>query len=485
MNKKYPLKIQEIIDKLGNRSTVVAKQIIIGTNNTKAILLMINGLYDDDTLNRDILNPLLCNINEEISPESVDIEYICQKYIPISDLEITNCPEKILYEVNLGKTALFIDGYDNTIILNTIGGYYRNISDPINESSIKGTREGFVENIQTNMTILKRIIKDKNLTSESFIVGKRSKTTVVIMYIDDIAEGDIVDEVRNRINAIDTDIVSATIEQYIQDTPYTIFPQVFGTERPDVVASTLLEGHVAILLNGSQYVLTVPALFIEFFQTVEDYNQRSIVSSFTRLMRMMAVLTVVLLPSLYLSLIRYNVELIPIKFINPIVQSREGIALSPFLEILLMEIVTTFLHEGGLRLPPRIATTLSIVGGIIIGSTAIESKIVSPTTLLIIGITTISTFLIPNYEMSLSIRFLRFPMLLLANTLGPLGISVGCCFIIYHLLSLTSFTVPYLTFNLSDQKDIFVRAPIETFNNRPQSMPSKETSRQQKKDGGQ
>jgi hypothetical protein len=354
------------------------------------------------------------------------------------------------------------------------GGRYRAVSEPQNETAIRGSREGFVENIETNISLLRRRTKDKNLVVENFRMGIRSQTPLALIYIDDVVDKDVLEEVRRRIQNINVDIIQDTgiLEEYIEDCNYSIFPQTFGTERCDVVLANIMEGRIALILNGTPYVLTVPAIFVEFFQATEDYNERTIVSSFARMLRLLAVFIIITFPSIYLTLIQYNIEVIPVKFINPIVQSRQGIALTPFLEILAMEIVVEFLREGGLRLPPKIAPTLSIVGGIIIGNTAVDSRIVSPTTLLVVGISVIATFLIPNYEMSLSIRILRFPMLMLANAAGVLGIAAGSFFLIVHLFSLESFGVPYLEFNYNDLKDIFIRSPYNKMKTRPEAIPN-------------
>ncbi|GAA0180336.1 spore germination protein [Clostridium sediminicola] len=473
--------IDFIINEIGIRSPVFTKKFVIGKENEiNAAIIYVNGLVNSDIIDRDILTPLMLHVDEKVFLRKPTAEYICQKYIPMSNTETKTDILQVVDSIKSGKTVVLIDNIEDFIIADTIGGNYRSISDPANESAIRGSRESFVEKLDTNISLLRRSIKDKNLALEKFKVGRRSQTDLALMYIDDIVDKDILNDVRSRISRIDVDIVecTGTLEEYIEETPYTVFPQIYGSERPDIVEANLMEGRVAIILDGAPYVLTVPSLFIEFFQAIEDYSQRMIISSFTRFLRIIAVFTVITLPSIYLSLIQYNVELIPVKFINPIVQSREGIALTPFLEILAMEIVVEFLREGGLRLPPKIAPTLSIVGGIIIGNTAIESKIVSPTTLLIVGITAIATFLIPNYEMSLSIRFLRFPMLILANAMGFLGIVSGIFFIIVHLFSLKSFGVPYLSFNSSNLKDIFIRAPLWKMNKRPESIPNNNPVRQ-------
>ncbi len=231
-------------------------------------------------------------------------------------------------------------------------------------------------------------------------------------------------------------------------------------------------------MEGSQQGITLPAIFIEFFQTVEDYNQKFMLSTVIRFFRVIAVVLVLSLTSIYLTLVKFNVELLPDKLLQPIVQSRVGIALSPVMEIVSMELIVEFLREGGLRLPSKIGQTLSVVGGIIIGDAAIKSHLVSSTTLLIVGVSTVATFLIPNFEMSLAIRILKFPILFLTNALGIIGVSIGWFFILVELCSLDSMGVPYLQFKKSDMQDTFMRAPLWKMNKRPKAIPNKNPVRQ-------
>ncbi|KAJ50817.1 hypothetical protein BD780_003870 [Clostridium tetanomorphum] len=279
---------------------------------------------------------------------------------------------------------------------------------------------------------------------------------------------------------VDVDFISSSemLLQYIEEHTYSIFPQIYSTERPDTVEATVLGGRVAIIVDGSPQVITIPTVFIEFFQTVGDYYERFIVSSFTRFLRVASIFTIITLPSLYLSFIKFNVELIPLKFIVPIINSRIGIALSPFFEIFLMEIAIEVLREGGLRLPTKVAQTLSVVGGIILGQMAVEAKLVSPDTLLVVGISVISTFLIPHYEMALTIRILKFPLLIITNYLGILGIILFWFVIMVHLLDLDSFGIPYISVSKSDLKDEFIRAPLWKMNKRPANVGSNNSIRQ-------
>lgn len=474
-NNNLEEKINSLTTEIGIKNPVIIKRFFIGKKEPiAACTVYMEHLVRRDIINRDILTPLMFNVEEEIIIGEDTCEYLCRKYIPLSNIVTENNIINASESIKIGKTIILIDGVNDFIVADTKGGEQRNISDPINESAIRGSRDCFVENIKINISTLRRKIKDKNLAIEYYTVGRRSQTDLALLYIDDIMDKTVLDEVRRRIQAIDIDSIEDTgmLEQYIEDHPYSPFPQIFGTERPDVIAATLMEGRVAIILNGSPYVLTAPSLFVEFFQVIEDYSQRTLTSSFSRLLRTLSIFIIITLSPIYLTLVRYNTELIPVKFITPIVQARKGIALTPFLEILSMEIVVEFLREGGVRLPPRIASTLSIVGGIIIGNTAVDSKVVSPTTLLIIGVSVIATFLITNYEMSLGIRFLRFPMLFLANTMGFLGITAGWFFIIVHLTSMKSFGVSYFSLKGSDLKDIFVRAPLWLMDKNPQEIPN-------------
>lgn len=472
----------ELIKKdIGSSSHLVIRDFYIGSNDLlEAKAIFIHGRVDKKIIDSDVLKPLMQNIHENLKGKVNLAEYIVKRYISMSQVTIEKDINIVIKSVKRGKTAILVRGTTDYIIIDAEDGEYRNISEPENEVSIKGAKEGFVENLDTNITLIKRRIKDNNLINENFIVGQRTQSDLAIMYMEDIVDKDILEDLRKRINAIEVDgVISMGIfQQYIEDYTYTLFPQTFSTERVDIAVANILEGKIIVLLEGSGVTISVPSVFIQFFQAVEDYNFRTVVASFSRLLRILAAITVITLPSIYLTLIKYNVELIPIKFVTPIVQSRVGIALTPFLEIIAMELIVEFLREGGLRLPSKIAQTLSLVGGIIIGDTAIKSKIVSPTTLLIVGITVVATFLIPSYDMSLCVRTIRFPMLILANMMGILGIAVGWFFILTHISALDSFGVPYFDLRKEDLKDTFVRGPMWKMNNRPSVIPNNNTERQ-------
>lgn len=472
---------QDLKNLLGNQENIIIKNINVGKGiPIKSFIIYINAIADKNIINSDILKPLMLYINENLSDKEDINNYLCQTYISLSNVYIEQDINKAIDALKRGKTVVFTEISIGYIIADTTGGKYRNIIQPEAEVSIKDSKEGFVENLETNISMIRRKFKDERLIIEDLTLGRRTQTDIALLYIRDIANDNVVNELRKRLNSIDVDniIASGMLEQYIEHDSYCIFPQYVSSQRPDRLIYEMLEGKVAIVIDGSPSVLIAPSTFFDFFQSVDDYYNRTVAATFIRILRIISVLIVITLPSIYLTLLKFNAELIPIKFITPIIQSRTGIALTPFLEILSMEIIVEFLREGGLRLPSKIAQTLSVVGGIIIGDTAIQSKIVSPSTLLIVGITVISSFLIPNYDMSISIRFIRFPMLILSNFMGIFGISIGWFFILTKLFCIQNYGVEYLAFFKDDMKDTLVRAPLWKMNKRPVITSPKDKIRQ-------
>lgn len=470
-----------INDRIGKNNIVVSKSLLIGNEEQlEGAIVYINGLASKDIIDRDVLHPLMLHVKENLKDKPNIMEYISKKYITMSNTKIEKDINNVLSSLKRGQTALLLENSDEAIIIDTSSGDYRSISEPTNESSIRGSREGFIEKLETNTSIIKRRIRDENLVIDNMVLGRRTQRDLAIIYIDNIVDKNVLQELKYKLSSIDVDSVSLMgyIQQYIENDAYSIFPQSRTTERPDVVEGNLMEGRIAVMLEGTPIVLLTPSIFIEFFQAIEDYTQRTIVSSFTRILRALSVIIVITFPSIYLTLIKFNAELIPIKFVNTIIQSRSNIPLTPFMEILSMEIIVEFLREGGLRLPPKVNQTLSIVGGIIIGEAAIKAGIVSSSTLLIIGISIIAAFLTPNYDMSLAVRFIRFPMLILSNYLGLLGLTAGFFFLLVHICSLESLGVPYFSFHNEEYKDIFIRSPLWTMNKRPDSIPNNNPIRQ-------
>ncbi|MCI1996578.1 MAG: spore germination protein [Clostridium luticellarii] len=473
--------IQKIIDGLGNTDTIIKRFFEIGDKSPiQAVLLYVNSLADRESINSNILKPLMLCTNDKISLSSDICTIICKRYITSSSTSIERDVNKAVFALKRGYTVLIIEHISQFVIVDTKDGKYRQISEPLNEYAVRGSREGFVENLETNMSMIRRMIKHPDLTIENFTLGKYTQTDVKLMYINSIADDKVMKNIRDRLSVINVDSITGAgvIEQYIESHPYALFPQCFATERPDIVINDLSEGRAVILCQGTPYALVAPALFTEFFQAIEDYYERSILSSMIRILRLIAVFLVITLPAAYLSFIKFNAELIPIKFLLPLVATRKGLLLTPLIEILSMEMVVEFLREGGLRLPGKIGQTLSLVGGFIIGDAALRARLVSPATLVVVGTAVIGTFVIPNYDMSLSIRIVRFPMIILADIFGVVGIAAGWYLILLHLFSMDSFGVRYLSLKRNDLKDIFIRAQLWNMDRRPEAIPNKNKIRQ-------
>lgn len=479
--------IENIKELVGKVDELVVRNFIVGKGfYIELALIYINGLANKDTIDRDILNPLMFQMKEDLTDIKNREDYIYKKYISVGNTTVESDINKVIDSIKRGKAVLLIQDSISYIVIDTTGGIYRSISEPVNDPSLRGPREGFVENLETNISILRRKIKDKNLTTEKFKLGRRSQTDLVIMYLEDVVDKDFLQKLKDKINTIDVDSVpeNTIVEQCIEEHPYSLLPQTSGSERPDVIQAALMEGKIAFLLSGTPYVITYPSIFIEFFQTIEDYYGRSMQSYFTRSIRFLAVFLVMFLPSIYITFIKFNTELIPIEYIKSLILDRRGTVLTPFMSMIAIQLTIELLREGGLRMPSKIGQTLSVVGGIIIGDAATKAKFVSSSVLLIAGIATVASFAISNYQMSIAIRFLSYPMLVLANWLGALGIVIGGFFMLAYLCSLENFGVPYFSFHRRDMKDIFIRSPIWKMNKRPEAIPHNDPTRQNDFRGG-
>ncbi|URZ17717.1 spore germination protein [Clostridium felsineum] len=479
--------ISDIKSAIGDDSNLIVKEIIIGKRQQlDAVVIYINGLVNKDMIDMNIMSPLMFQVDEEFDYNRELADYLCKKYISVSNTNIETDLNNVIEDIKRGKTAVIIEGLNKFIIADTTGGPYRSITEPPSDVSLRGPREGFIENLETNLTMLKRRIKDRNLRTEKFTLGTRSQTDLAMVYIDDIVDKEYLKKIKEKVKSIDIDSVygNSIIEQCIEEHTYSLFPPVCGSERPDVIQANLLEGRIAFILQGTSYVTVYPSTFFDFFQTIEDYYGRMLQANFIRIVRMIAVFAVTSLPAIYISFIKFNAELIPIEFVQSLIQSRKGIALTPFMSLLAMNFTIELLREGGYRLPNKIGQTLSVVGGIIIGDAALKAKIVSSTTLLVAGITTVAAFVISNYQMSVSIRLINYPMLILANWLGMLGIIVGWFFMLAYLCAMENFGVPYFSFNIDDIKDVLLRVPIWKMNKRPSIIPNKNPIRQKDFRGG-
>ncbi|CDF57595.1 spore germination protein [Thermobrachium celere] len=470
----YNKNLQLISNFVAQNSNFIKKEILIN-GKINAYVLFIDGLANKSYVEESIIKPLMYKVDEDITKDE-DIYEIAKKYLVVSSFRLNNNAKDIGAEILSGKTAVIIDGIKTAMIIDSLNDKYRDIQESTSEKSILGTRESFTENINLNLTIIQRKIKSPSLKIERFVVGEKTRTEAALVYVEDIIDKELLNTIKSRVLTVKAPAMHTTgvFEQFIERRPFNLFPQAKNTERPDKVVFDLLEGKAAIFFAESSSALVVPATFIEFFQGFEDYSERLVIANFSRITRFIAVISVLILGPIYLTLLLYNAELLPYQLMMVIINSRKGIPLPPFLEILAMEIAIEILREGGVRLPNPVGTTLAIVGGIVIGDAATRANLVSHATLFIVAITVVSTFLIPNYQMALCIRFLRFPMLILAQMFGFYGILIGFYILLVALVKLDSFGIPYFSpmapSRFKDFGDVFVRDQIKKVFNEPVSL---------------
>lgn len=372
-----------------------------------------------------------------------------------------------------GDTLVLLEGVEDAILVSTRGWKDRGIEEPSSENNVRGPRDGFTETIRTNTTHIRRRIKDPMLRIESMIIGTRSKTDINIVYIQDIVKEGLVDEVKHRLGRIKIDAIleSGYIEELIEDAPLSPFNTIQSTERPDKVASALLEGRVAIFVDNTPVVLVVPTSFWQFIQAPDDYYDRYWVGTFFRFVRYLAFIISLLLPSVYVMLVTFHHEMLPTLLALTIASGREVVPFPVLLEALLMEMAFELMREAGLRMPKPIGQAVSIVGSLIIGQAAVQAGLVSPFMVIVVAITGIASFAIPSYTSSLAIRLCRFPILIASGLFGLLGFATTFFALLLHALSIRSFGEAYLSpvspYEQSEQGDLLLRLPMWMQDERP------------------
>ncbi|AMO85250.1 GerA spore germination protein [Solibacillus isronensis B3W22] len=483
--------LQFIKDALGTSSDIVIREILLGKEETiKAGIIYTDGLTDTTSLQNFILETLMLDIKEiellgKTLPQKNLITVLKDVAMTVGDIKEIADFDVLFTDLLSGDTIILIDGYDQGLTISNRQWVERGVTEPVAQTVVRGPREGFTENLRVNTALIRRKIKDPNFWIESKKIGSRTKTNVAIAYINGIANDEIVNEVNLRLDRIIIDgiLESGNIEELIQDTPYTPFPTVFNTERPDVVAAALLEGRIAIIVDGTPFVLIVPALFIQFFQSPEDYYVRTLIGSLVRLLRFLSFTITLLAPALFIAITTFHQTMLPPALLISLAAQREGVPFPAFVEALIMEITFEILREAGVRMPRAIGSAMSIVGAFVIGTAAVEAGIISAMMVIIVSITAISSFVSPSYDMAIATRILRFAFMALAASFGLYGITIGLIALILHLCSLRSFGIPYMSpvapFNVSDQKDTFIVFPLWSLLTRPHLISQKNRVRQQ------
>ncbi len=478
--------IQEIFNNCGD---VIFREFELGTRPpVKLMIIYIDGLVSTADINTSLMEKLMLvdGLMEEVTAEN-PFRLIKYKLLPVAEVTENDNFVTITNKILEGETGLFIDGEKTALLIGAKGWENRSISEPESEPVVRGPRDGFTENLLTSIVQIRRRVKTSRLKLEKRKVGLLTKTDVCIMYIDGIANNKVVAEVKKRLERVDTDAIleSGFIEEYIQDEWWTPFPQILSTERPDRAAAHLMEGHVVVVVDTTPFVLILPVTFFHFLNTAEDYYARPPITSAIRLLRLLAINIALLLPSAYIAITTFHQEMLPTQLLISIARAREGVPFPAVVEALIMEGTFELLREAGIRLPRPVGQAISIVGALVIGQAAVTAGLVSPAMVIVVALTAIASFAIPNYSGAIALRLLRFPFMIAAATLGLFGVMAGLLGLLIHLCSLRSFGVPYIApvapFIRSDWKDFIIRLPVWAMFTRPRVIGYKEPQRQEYK----
>ena len=469
-------------------SDIIIREFFLTSRNTtyKAFLLYIDGMVDSDLINRFVLNPLMLrnyantfegNVKNEVTSQllkdSVSIkkvkkfnleDYIYSNLVPQNNLKKETTFEKIIGGVNSGNCALFVDTINNAFNIDVKGFKQRNVDTPNNEVIIDGPQEAFVENLRTNTSLLRRILNNENLTIENLSVGSISKTSVAVCYMQNIANTDLVNEVKFRINNLELDSLLSTgqLAQLIQENDKINIPSLLQTERPDKCAKFLMQGRVIILVNGNPYAIIAPAVLIDFLSSPEDSNLKVLFANFLKVLRILAYFITLLAPGIFVAVTGFHHEILPTELLFSILASRQYVPFPIIFELLLMEFSFELIRESGLRVPSPIGGTLGIVGALILGDAAVSAHLVSPILIIVVAITGLSSFAIPDFAFSFHLRVYRFIFIILGYGAGFMGIGAGLLVYINVLCSMKSFGVSFtspLTYSLPKHPNGFFEKP--------------------------
>ncbi|MGG0419690.1 MULTISPECIES: spore germination protein [Priestia] len=442
-------------------------------NYERALLVYFVPLMDSVKLNEHVIKPLLIEKEGKIS-----------EIIQAASITPTKDLNEMISLMSRGASVLLIENDPFVYAIDSTKTATREVNQALNEKVIRGSQESFVESLDKNLNMMRQKFLDGSLIVRYIEVGSISRTRVAVLYLKNIANAEICNMIIDRIKQIEVDGVDSgsIIEEALEDSPLSPFPQLLNTERPDRVMGNLLEGRMAVLTNGNSSALIAPVNFFTFYQSPEDYNTRALYGSFFRLLRVFSFFVAMSLPAIYIATISFHYELIPLDLVFTVKGSLENVPFPPIVEAFIMVLILELLKEASLRLPSSIAQTIGVVGGLVIGTAIVEASLVSNMMIIVIALTAVSSFVVPSNEMSTTLRILSFPMMIGAAAFGYLGIVFVLVLIVMHLVILESITMPYLIpfapFKFSGLKDVFIRMHQLYLNERPANAKPQKRQRQ-------
>ncbi|KHE72680.1 spore germination protein, partial [Halobacillus sp. BBL2006] len=387
--------LEFIKESLGGSSDLVVRRITI--NKSPCAVLYIDGLVDKNTVQDFIMEALMLEMPSRRASVNHLYQIIKDASLPIGELSEVENYEDLFKRLLSGETIFLLDKEKKALSASTKGWRDRGVQETTSESVIRGPKEAFTETLRTNTALLRRKIKDPTLRVDAKSIGKLTHTDVAVVYLEGTAQDSVVKEVHKRLDQIDIDgiLESGYIEEYIQDAQYSPFPTVYYSEKPDAIAAGILEGRVAIITDGTPDVLLAPALFVNFFQSSEDYYQRADIGTLIRILRLICFNIALFMPSLYIAFTTFHQEMIPSPLLISLAAQREGVPFPAFVEAMIMELTFEILREAGVRLPKPVGSAVSIVGALVLGQSAVQAGLVSPAMVIVVALTAISSFVVP------------------------------------------------------------------------------------------
>ena len=435
------------------------RMLVDGQSALLCFLDSMTNAQEIDTIRQPLLTPA------HTSQDFNDLEHFRMQLFPGYSHFIVTEFEKALSCLLDGYALVFFDQIDQALALSIVNLKSRSIEEPTTQTIIRGPKDSFTEDLQTNISLVRRRIKHTALRFESLQLGKDTKTSVVMAFMQNIANENIVTEMRNRLQRLEISALmdSSVLEESLSDNMYSPFPMFLNTERPDTAAGSLIQGKIAVIVDGSPFAIIAPAVFNDFFRSQEDYYQSYLMSMFIRLIRFVSLFIAMILPAFYLAITTYHQELIPSLLLIMIVSQREVVPFPTVIEVLLMEFTFEIIREAGIRMPRAVGNAVSIVGSLVIGQAAVQAGIISAPIVIVVSAAGISSFVIPRYRFGYPMRMLRFPLLVLSGIFGLFGTAVGMIAILSHLIHLSPLGMPYLQpvapTRISRVKNVFLRWP--------------------------
>lgn len=472
---------------------VVQKQIFINQGQYPIYVVYMDSMIDSDLVENNILKTLVfCFEKNQVCPKvntkggtekEIEAEkqenllsYIEQHAMLTANVSMVSEFDSIITDIMAGKTAIFGAACDKALMIDGKGYPKRGVDEAQSEVSVRGAKDSFNESLRTNTILIRRRIRDTKLKTEQIKIGRRTQTDIAIMYMDDLVRPEILEEVLKELKSFEVDGVfdSGSLEQYMGRRWYSPFPVFQATQRPDKASSALLEGRVVLVVDNSPTVIMAPATLNCFFQASDDYYYRWGIASFTRCLRYVAALIAMGFPGFYVAVATFHPEIFPTSLLLTVAASRRGVPFPLVVEIILMELAFELLREAGIRLPGPMGSALSIVGGLIVGQAAVDANIVSPVVVIVVALTALASFAVPNDNFASAFRLLKFGLIVVGAVAGLPGFVLGLLVILTHLASLESYGIPYLSpYALSsvepaeEFKDSILRLPLFMMRRRP------------------